>query len=65
MSDPTYSKAEIESNPIWHLAFVLSEIRNDSAPIGWGSYIPTAECLLDAFDITPKKKPNQPAAKKG
>lgn len=57
MSDPTYSKAEIEANPVWHIAWVLSEIRNDSAPLGWGSYITTAECLLDAFEIKPKRQP--------
>lgn len=57
MSDPTYSKAEIEANPAWHIAWVLSEIRNDSAPLGWGSYIATAECLLDTFEIKPKRQP--------
>lgn len=55
MADPTYNKAEIERNPAWHLAFVLSEIRNASAPIGWGEYIGTANELLAVFDITPKR----------
>lgn len=54
MSDPTYNKEYIKRNLIWYLAFVLSEIRNDNAPIGWGSYIPTAKALLDHFIITPK-----------
>lgn len=55
MSDPTYNEAEIKANPVWHLAWVLSEIRNDSAPLGWGTYIPTAEYLLNRFDISPKQ----------
>lgn len=45
MSDPTYVKAEIESNSVWALAFWLSEVHNDNAPIGWGKYIPIAEEL--------------------
>jgi hypothetical protein len=53
-NDPTYKKAEIEANPKWHLAWVLSEIQNDSAPIGWSRYIWIAECLLNAFDVKVK-----------
>jgi hypothetical protein len=56
MSDPTYVKAEIEKNPVWHLAWVLSEIQNDSAPIGWSKYVWVAECLLGSFDMKPKVK---------
>lgn len=54
MNDPTYNKEEINNNPVWELAFTLSEIRNDNAPIGWGLYIFTAECLFSHYDI--KKK---------
>lgn len=54
ISDPTYVKAEIERNPIWDLAFTLSEIMNDDAPMGWGKYISVAECLLDHYEISPK-----------
>lgn len=54
MTDPTYVRSEIDANPTWHVAFVLSEIMNDQAPIGWGKYISVAGCLLDAFDMTPK-----------
>jgi hypothetical protein len=57
MTDPTYRKEEIEANRAWHVAWVMSEIQNDFAPIGWGKYIPLAESLLYAFDITPKAKP--------
>lgn len=46
MSDPTYSKSQIESNPTWYLAWTLSEIMNDGAPIGWSKYIWVAECLI-------------------
>lgn len=51
MSDPTYDRKEILANPVWDLAFVLSEIQNDAAPVGWSKYILTAQCLLDAFEI--------------
>jgi hypothetical protein len=51
MRDPTYVKADIEANPVWDLAFVLSEILNDGAPIGWSKYISTAECLLAHYEI--------------
>ena len=51
MIDPTYVQAEINANPVWELAFVLSEIENDCAPIGWSRYIGTAECLLAHFKI--------------
>ena len=54
MNDPTYDKEQIEANPTWDLAFVLSEIQNDDAPLGWSRYISTAKCLLAAFDIARK-----------
>ncbi len=54
MPDPTYAREEIRANPEWDLAFVLSEIQNDGAPIGWSTYIMTAKCLLAAFDIKRK-----------
>lgn len=56
MNDPTYVKAEIEKNPVWELAFTLSEIMNDTAPIGWGKYIFTAECVLKNYDVKKKAK---------
>lgn len=55
MSDVTYVKAEITQNSIWELAFSLSEIMNDDAPIGWSKYIPTAKCLLDNYEIRRKE----------
>ena len=54
MNDPTYAKAEIESNPEWDVAFVLSEILNDNAPIGWSKYISTAKCLLAHYEMRRK-----------
>jgi hypothetical protein len=54
MADPTYVRSEIDANPVWELAFVLSEIQNDGAPIGWGKYIGVARCLLDSYDIKRK-----------
>lgn len=56
MADPTYDKTEIEKNPEWRLAFILSEIMNDGAPIGWSKYRGAAVCLLAAYDMTPKSK---------
>lgn len=53
-NDPTYLTAEIEANPEWQLAFSLSEILNDNAPIGWSKYIGVAKCLRFNYDI--KKK---------
>lgn len=50
-NDPTYNRKEIDANPVWQLAFSLSEIMNDDAPIGWSKYISTAECLLDNYKI--------------
>ena len=56
MSDPTYDRKQIDANPVWQLAFLLSEIQNDNAPLGWGKFIWPAECLLANCDI--KRKVN-------
>lgn len=56
MKDPTYNKAEIQKNKAWCVAFVLSEVMNYDAPIGWSKYIPIAECLLDAFEMKSRRK---------
>lgn len=55
MQDRTYNRNEIDANPVWELAFTISEIHNDNAPIGWSRYIPLAESLLHHYDI--KRKP--------
>ncbi len=44
--DPTYDKEEIKRNGIWGIAFIISEMVNDNAPIGWGKYIPYAEKIV-------------------
>lgn len=54
MNDPTYVQSEIDANPVWQLAFSLSEIQNDHAPLGWGRYIYVAECLLNNYEIKRK-----------
>ena len=54
MTDPTYNKEQIDANPAWQLAFSISEIQNDGAPIGWGKYIYVAECLLANYEIRRK-----------
>ncbi len=51
MNDPTYNKNEIEGNNIWKLAFEMSEIDNDNAPIGWSKYIHLARWILDKYNI--------------
>jgi hypothetical protein len=53
MKDYTYAKAEIEANPVWALAFRMSEVDNDNAPIGWSKYTVLARWLIDNFDMTP------------
>jgi len=54
--DPTYNKEIIHARQDYQLAFVLSEIMNDNAPIGWSKYIWIAECLLAHFEIKEKEK---------
>ena len=51
MLDPTYVTEEIEANPTWKLAWAISELENDNAPIGWSDYIRLAEYLLHRFFI--------------
>lgn len=53
-ADPTYVQKDIEANPDWALAFLMSEIDNASAPIGWGKYIPLASSLRSKFALTSK-----------
>lgn len=55
MSDPTYDKAVIDADPVWQLAFSLSEIQNDNAPLGWSKYIGVAKCLLANYEIKRKE----------
>lgn len=52
MKDPTYVQAEIEANPVWKLAHLMSEMDNDNAPLGWSEYIPLARLLLEKFVLT-------------
>jgi hypothetical protein len=47
MNDPTYDGKEIERNPVWKLAFFLSELFNDNAPLDWSKYIPIAQDAID------------------
>lgn len=49
MSDPTYNRAFIDANPVDRLAFVLSELINESAPIGWARYRFPAELLIKKY----------------
>lgn len=56
IKDPTYIKSDIDANPIWKLAWWLSEIDNDNAPIGWSEYINIAYFLSSRFDMKEKNK---------
>lgn len=57
-TDPTYIREDINANPEWHLAFSLSEIMNDNAPLGWSKYIWVAQCLLANYTIVRKEHPD-------
>jgi hypothetical protein len=61
VSDPTYVKSQIEDNPEWYLAWTLSEIQNDQAPIGWSKYIWIAKCLMasDVWKVRTTMKDSQ------
>jgi len=52
MPDPTYDKELIDANPVWKLAFLMSETDNDNAPIGWSAYIRIANGLTLAKEKT-------------
>lgn len=56
MNDPTYVKKEIDNNPVWELAFSLSEMQNDNAPIGWAKYILLAGLILDNYEVKRKQR---------
>ena len=43
LPDPTYNQEDLKFNGVWHIAFIISEMVNDNAPIGWSKYIPLAE----------------------
>lgn len=48
MSDPTYDTNVINADPVWKLAFELSEQENDNAPLGWSKFIPRAKKIIEA-----------------
>jgi len=59
MVDPTYSRKEIDANPEWRLAFLISEIVNDNAPLHWSTYIYQAECMIAngvVYTVTTKQE---------
>ena len=56
MNDPTYDKEVIDANPVWELAFMISEMTNDNAPIGWSGNIMLAGMLIDKYTITLRVK---------
>ncbi len=54
MSDPTHDIVEIEKNPVWRVAWIMSECLNDNAPLGWGNYIWVAERVIksqEKYDV--------------
>jgi|GEM_PF-6931534 len=56
--DPTYQMEIINANPIWKLAFWISEITNDNAPLGWHKYIFLATCILNKYELKEKENEN-------
>ena len=58
LPDPTYVMSEIMAKPEWYLAWRLSEVDNDNAPIGWSRYITMASWLLQRFYL--REKPEGP-----
>jgi len=58
-NDPTYNMDIINSKPDWKLAFELSEVDNDNAPIGWFSYIHLASHLNRKYEIKTKEPHSQ------
>lgn len=55
MNDPTYDKELIKKDPIWYTAWILSEMYNDQAPLGWSKYIGGAKELMKHLDIKCKQ----------
>lgn len=47
MSDPTYNRDIIRSNGVWEIAYIISQMLDDNAPIGWSKYIPLAEEVVN------------------
>ncbi len=50
MSKPTPiapTQSELDRNGVWQIAFTLSEMVNDNAPLGWEKYIPLAEKSIE------------------
>lgn len=47
LPDPTYVPDRINADPEWKIAFVLSELVNDDAPIGWSAFIPIAKKAIE------------------
>jgi len=54
MNDPTYDMELIKSKPTWYLAWRISEVDNDNAPIGWWKYINIASWLHSRFEMIEK-----------
>jgi hypothetical protein len=54
VEDPTYNKEKIDQDPVWKLAFWMSEIDNDNAPIGWSRYTILSRAILNKFNLEEK-----------
>jgi hypothetical protein len=54
MNDPTYDLQKINAHPVWKLAFELSEVDNDNAPIGWWKYFSIADHLVRKYELKEK-----------
>ena len=53
--DPAVSKEQIESDPEYHIAWILSEHYNDSTPIGLCRYLGAARSILRKYAVAQKE----------
>ena len=56
-----YNKPDM-SNPEDKLAWIISEIINDSAPVGWEKYRPLSFLLIKKFDMVEKEQMSESEA---
>ena len=49
-----FEREVIDANPVLHLAWVIAQIKDDAAPLGWWRHVSFAEMLLDNFEIKPR-----------
>lgn len=51
-----YDRVVIDANPALYLAWVIAQIKDDNAPIGWWAHVSFALMLLDNFEIKKREE---------